>query len=279
MIGCEFRVCQSWPAYVGCYDRTNEMLRRPHYIILGVIILLTLVVLKLPSRTATQIKVAISSLFLPLHGLSASARQASDKAGNAVVPRSELLRQLEMAQKENQELKLRVIQAQEFERENARLRQYYGFAKKEPGKWKLARVVARDPANWWRMIKINLGSRDGITNNAPVCTAEGLVGRVSELGFAQSQVVLVGDPDCRVAVMIEDTRDNGFIAPSSSTSVDNSLVDVVSLSRSSILKAGQRVVTSGLGGVFAPGILVGQVVDWRTIDYGLYNEARVKLEV
>src|SRR5207248_5066453 len=98
-------------------------------------------------------------------------------------------------------------------------------------------------------------------------------------GFAQSQVVLVGDPDCRVAVMIEDTRDNGFIAPSSSTSVDNSLVDVVSLSRSSILKAGQRVVTSGLGGVFPPGILVGQVVDWRSIDFGLYNAARVKLEV
>ena len=193
------------------------MLRRPHYIILGIIILVTVVVLKLPNRTAAQLKLAISSLFLPLHGALASARQAGEKAGNAVVPRAELQRQIDALQKENQELKIRVTQAQEAERENARLRQYFAFSKQEPGKWKLAQVVARDPANWWRMIKINRDSRDGITNNAPVRTAEGLVGRVSEVGYAQAQVVLVGDPDCRVAVMIEETRDNGFIAPSSSS--------------------------------------------------------------
>jgi len=69
------------------------------------------------------------------------------------------------------------------------------------------------------------------------------------------------------------------IAPSSSSPLDNTLVDVVYLSRTSPLKAGQKVVTSGLGGVFPPGIPVGQIVDFHTIDYGLYNEARLKLEV
>lgn len=255
------------------------MLRRPHYIILGIVILLTVVVLKLPNRTAVQLKLAISSLFLPLHGLSGSARQLSEKAGNAVIPRAELLRQLENTQKENQELKIRVAQAQETEQENARLRQYFNFSRKEPGKWRLARVVARDPANWWRTIRINLGNRDGITTNCTVGTADGLVGRVSEVAYAQSQVVLVGDPDCRVAVEIEDTHDHGIIAPSSSSPLDNTLVDILYLSRNSPPKAGQKVWTSGQGGVFPPGILVGQIVDFRTIDYGLYNEARMKLEV
>src|SRR6185369_7125330 len=127
-------------------------------------------------------------LFLPLYGLSSSAGQLGEKVGNAVVPRAELLRQIEQLQKENEELKIRAMQAQETDRENARLRQYFNFAKQEPGKWKLARVVARDPANWWRTLKLGVGSRDGITNNAPVRTAEGLVGRVSEVGYAQSQV-------------------------------------------------------------------------------------------
>jgi rod shape-determining protein MreC len=255
------------------------MLRRPHYIILGAILLLTAVILKLPSGTATRLKLAISGLFLPLYGLSSSAGQLSEKVGNAVVPRAELLRQIDQLQKENQELKIRTMQAQETDRENARLRQYFGFAKREPGKWKLARVVARDPANWWRTLKLGVGSRDGITNNAPVRTAEGLVGRVSEVSYAQSQVVLLGDPDCRVSVELEDTHDHGVIAPSSSSPLDNTLVDVLYLSRSSQLKAGQRVWTSGSGGIFPPGILVGQIVDFRMIDYGLYNEARVKLEV
>ncbi len=140
--------------------------------------------------------------------------------------------------------------------------------------------MARDPANWWRTIRINLGSRDGISNNAPVLTAEGLVGRVSEVGYAQSQVVLLGDPDCRVAVVVEgDNRDHGILAPSSSSPLDNTLVDLAYLSRSTQLKAGQRVLTSGLGGIFPAGIQVGQIVDFRSIDYGLYNEARVRLEV
>jgi len=255
------------------------MLRRPHYIILGLVILLTVVILKLPSRTAAQLKLAISGLFLPLFGLSGSTQQLAEKAGNAVVPRAELLRQIEQLQRANQELRVHAAAAEEVERENARLRQYFSFAKRERWKLKLARVVARDPANWWRTIRINLGNRDGITTNSPVLTAEGLVGRVSEVGYAQSQVVLLGDPDCRVSVMIEDTRDNGVIAPSTPSPLDNTLVDLSYLSRTSTLKAGQKVVTSGLGGIFPPGIPVGQIVDFRTIDYGLYNAARVKLEV
>ena len=79
-------------------------------------------------------------------------------------------------------------------------------------------------------------------------------------------MVLVGDPACRV------------IAPSSSSPLDSTLVDLSFLSRSSQLKAGQRVVTSDLGGIFPKGIPVGQIVDFRSIDYGLYNEARVKLD-
>src|SRR5436190_24351746 len=124
------------------------MFRRPHYIISGIIILLTVVILKLPSRTATQLKLAIGALFLPVHGLSGSARQLAEKAGNAVVPRAELLRQLDQLQKENQDLKIQATQVQETERENSRLRQYFNFAKRNPGKLKLARVVSRDPANW-----------------------------------------------------------------------------------------------------------------------------------
>lgn len=255
------------------------MLRRPHYIILGVVILLTVVVLKLPSRTAAQLKVAISGLFLPLFGLSGSAHHLSDKAGNAIISRTELARQLDQLQKENAELKIRAQRAQETELENARFRQYFRFPQKDRWNLRLARVVARDPANWWRTLKINLGSRDGVLTNAPVLTADGLVGRVSEVGYAQSQVVLLGDPDCRLAVMIEETRDNGVIAPSSSSPLDNTLVDLTYLSRAATLKAGQRVVTSGLGGIFPPGILVGQIVDFRSFGYGLYNEARVKLEV
>ena len=255
------------------------MLKRPHYIALGIVILLTLVVLKLPNRAATQFKLAISGLFLPLFGLSGSAQNLTEKAGNSLISRQELVRQIDQIERENQELKIRLTQSEEAVRENARLRQYLALPKAVPWKLKLARVVARDPANWWRTMKIDVGSREGVTTNSPVLTAEGLVGRVSEVNYTQSQVVLLGDPDCRVSVMIDENHENGVIAPTTSSPLDNTIVELGYLSRNSKVSSGQRVLTSGLGGVFPKGIIVGQIVDSRSVGYGLYNEARVKIQV
>ena len=59
--------------------------------------------------------------------------------------------------------------------------------------------------------------------------------------------------------------------------LDTSLVELTYLASSANLKPGQNVITSGLGGVFPKGIPIGQIVDARSIEYGLYTDARVKL--
>ena len=60
------------------------MLKRPHYIALGLVLVLVLIVLNLPNNTASHLKLAIGSLFLPLFGLSKSAQQLREHAGDAV---------------------------------------------------------------------------------------------------------------------------------------------------------------------------------------------------
>jgi rod shape-determining protein MreC len=136
----------------------------------------------------------------------------------------------------------------------------------------------RDPANWWRTVQIDLGSRDGIHENLPVLTEDGLVGRVSSVSFACSQVVLVGDPNCKVSALVENpTHDMGILTASGP--LDNSLVELSYLSGSANLKPGQNVISSGLGGVFPKGIPVGQIVDASPVEFGLYTVARVKLNV
>ena len=256
------------------------MLKRPHYIALGVVTLITLALDKLPSRAVTNLKLAIASMFLPVSGFVGSFEDLAERGSYAVLPRAELVRQIEILQHTNQIWQLRSRQAEEWKRENDRLRDQIGLARQLPWKLKLARVVARDPANWWRTIKIDRGSRDGVVTNAPVLTAEGLVGRVAEVGFAQARVVLVGDPDCRVSVLVgEDrSREQGVIAPASSSPLDESLVELGYINRNAKLVAGLSVVTSGIGGVFPKGIVVGQLADFRTVN-GLYKEAVVRLAV
>ena len=134
----------------------------------------------------------------------------------------------------------------------------------------------RDPANWWRTVQSDLGSRDGVRENLPVITDDGLVGRVSSVSLTRSQVVLVGDPNCRVSALVENAaRDMGVLIAGGA--LDTSLVELTYLASSANLKPGQNVITSGLGGVFPKGIPIGQIVDARSIEYGLYTDARVKL--
>jgi len=89
---------------------------------------------------------------------------------------------------------------------------------------------------------------------------------------------LVGDPNCKVSALVEnEARDTGVLGPAGP--LENDLVILRYLPRSATVKPGQTVVTSGLGGVFPKGIPVGQVVDTRPVEHGLYLEARVRLAV
>jgi rod shape-determining protein MreC len=255
---------------------------RRHYILFACVVVLTIIVLKLPPRAATQFKLAIGSLFLPFFGLATSVQQLAEKSGNAVVPRKELLKQNEQLRRENAEMKLELQRVPELEREIERQRAIIGFQKAKPLNKKPARVIASDPANWWRNVWIDLGKRDGLRLDLPVRTADGLVGRVSEVSETRARVVLIGDPNCPVSVSVQDTQgktvDRGVIRNVSGV-LSESMVELNFLSNPGAVKPGQLVVTSDQGGTYPTGIRVGEIVDIRPVNSGLVHVARVKLFV
>ncbi len=190
------------------------MFRKKQYLALGAVMLVTALLLSLPSHAVSHLKLAIGGLFLPLFGAVNAARQLPVRAADAILPRGELLQEVETLERENQRLEVQQAQAVATARENDQLRALVGWQQQQPWKLKLARVVLRDPANWWRTIEIDLGRRDGVVENLPVLTAAGLVGRVSSAGLVRSQVVLIDDPGCRVsACVVNPARDLGVISP------------------------------------------------------------------
>jgi rod shape-determining protein MreC len=252
------------------------MLKRPHYIALSLIVFLTLVILNLPGKTTARLKLGLGSLFVPLFGLANTVQQQGGKVADAVLPRSEIVRQKEALQRQNQELRLQLMQTEGMVRENTRLRQMLGWQPHKNWKLKPAQVVLGDPSNWWRTIQIDLGGRDGVQVNAPVLTPDGLVGRVSTVSLTRSQVVLLGDPGCKVSARVDNqSHDTGIIGGSGP--LESSIVEMNYLSRTAELKAGQSVWTSGLGGIFPKDIFIGKVLDSRSEDYGMSSVARVKL--
>lgn len=255
------------------------MLKRPHYIAASLVGFFVVLIVNLPSQTASHFKLAIGGLFLPLFGLATSAHNLAEQAGNSLTPKRAMASEIEQLRRDNNRFRAHEPEIAELRRENDRLRNALHLQKQLPWKLQFAHVVLRDPANWWRTVRIDVGHREGIVPDLPVLSVDGvLVGKTRQVGATMSQVALIGDPDCGVSALVEGGTENdaGVIASAASV-LDFSLVDLSYVNRPGAIKLGQPVRTSGLGGVFPRGILIGHIVDTNSIGFGLYTEARVKL--
>jgi rod shape-determining protein MreC len=117
-----------------------------------------------------------------------------------------------------------------------------------------ARVIANSGGAFVRMILINAGSEDHVARGQAAMTGEGLVGRLTEVGDRASRVLLITDLNSRIPVTIESSHVAAVLAG------DNSeRPRLLYLPSTNGVKIGDRIVTSGEGGVFPPGLPVGVV--------------------
>src|SRR5688500_12846619 len=103
------------------------MFRRPHYIAVAIVLLAVLILLNLPSKTSQQLKLALGEMFLPLFGLASASQSLATRAGDAVVPRNELLRQIQDLKNENQKLQIQVSQMHDAWRDERKFRELLKF--------------------------------------------------------------------------------------------------------------------------------------------------------
>jgi rod shape-determining protein MreC len=157
-------------------------------------------------------------------------------------------------QVENRELRATNQGLRDVEHEVNRLRHALNYRERSVFKLIAAEIVARDSSTWWRTVTINRGKRDGIEIDMAVVTAEGLVGKITTVSDNISVVLLVSDENCRVAASVEGSREQGIVSGERVTAGLTPQLD---------LKPGQKVYTSGVGGVFPSGLLIGVVKSFR----------------
>ncbi len=97
----------------------------------------------------------------------------------------------------------------------------------------------------------------------PVATDEGLIGKITTVSDSVSIVLLVSDENCRVAAKVEGSREQGIVSGERVTSGLTPFLNLNFLSKQADLKPGQKVYTSGVGGVFPSGLLIGVVKTFR----------------
>ncbi|MEA5002364.1 MAG: rod shape-determining protein MreC [Christensenella sp.] len=148
----------------------------------------------------------------------------------------------------------------EMKAENERLKEMLDYKQKNASQeLKVATIIGKNPGNWFDVFTIDLGINDGIAKNMPVITADGLVGRVEEVGLNWAKVMAVIDGRSNVPSIMERTREYGVVKGSvSQDSLDASLY-INYLPLDSDVIEGDKVLTSGLDGIYPKGLLVGTV--------------------
>lgn len=175
--------------------------------------------------------------------------------------------QNKMLRNEVTQLRVQNLQAQEYASENTRLRERLDYKNTATQfDLKAARVIGRESATWSSMIVINRGTVDGVHEDMPVVTPKGLVGRVVEAGPNSSKVQLIIDPRSSVGTLVQrpESRVNGIVEgdPDNPT-----MPRMVNIPKTADVQEGDVIVTSGFGGVFPKGLVVG-IVSQLKIDTG-----------
>ncbi|RYD20099.1 MAG: rod shape-determining protein MreC [Verrucomicrobiaceae bacterium] len=177
--------------------------------------------------------------------------------------------------------RLRVIEGRyrDLERENAQLRHALDFKKATNFDVVAAQVIRRHPTTWWQTVDIDAGEERGIGTQLAVLSNEGLVGKIDRIYKDQnrSSVLLLTDEKCQVSARVEGSPEVGILSGQRGRFDGNPLLRLKFLSTDAALRPGQRVFTTGRGGIFQPNILLGTI---ESVEKGaLDSEALVKPSV
>jgi len=174
-------------------------------------------------------------------------------------------------QKQNTELRASVAELEEARLENERLQKIVGFIEASKLEGLGARVIGRPPSAWEGSLLIDRGSADGVKTGMPVLAPEGLLGQTVEVTEHSAKVRLITDQRSGVASLIQATRAEGVVRGS----IEGRLT-MEYVSRETTVTVGDLVITSGMGGVYPKGLLVGQVETSELNDNDLYHRVTVR---
>ena len=169
-----------------------------------------------------------------------------------------ILEENEKLTTENAELRGQMVDYDKLKAENEAYKALTNIQEQHPEmSYVSSFVIGRDPLDSFYGFTLDKGSLDGVEANDAITSDEGyLLGVVTEVDLTSCKVMTILHPSFNAAGVVSRTRDNGIITGSADYAAEG-LCILSNLSRSTLTKANDQVITTGLGGVFPPDVLVG----------------------
>ncbi len=224
-----------------------------------------------------KIQSAYFSIISPFVDGGSSMETKIRSFNDEIVHSGELSAKLELAETELVKLRTEISGLRKLEQENIQMRAALNFQHRTPFSVIAAKIIRRKPSNWWETSQIDRGLDHGISAQQPVIAAEGLVGKVDRPDDESSTVILLTDEACQVSAKVEingGIQEVGILSGQRAQNGNKPMLCLQYLSRNTNVKQGQKVVTTGRGGLFPEGVVLGTIV---SVERGAINaEAQVK---
>lgn len=230
-------------------------LRRIGISVLALVLAVTFLIWRIDSPRIERLRAAFIDRFVPTFDWAmVPVTKALDMA-EGFQSYARIYAQNQELRRELQQMKAWKEAAVQLEQQNAKLLAQ-NQVRLDPKLTSVSGVVLADSGSPFRQsVLLNVGARDGIVDGWATMDGLGLVGRISGVGRATSRVILLTDSSSRVPVTIQPSGQRAIL------SGDNSGLPTLDfLENPDLIRPGDRVVSSGDGGVFPAGLLVGQVV-------------------
>ncbi len=243
------------------------------WIALSAVGLAVLAMMNLPDAASVRVKGAVRDGISPLQAaLQGGARELRD-IFRYIRGIGDLALENRALSEEIVYLRGEMRMARELERDNQMMRDLLGFVRRFPNRLISCEVIGRDSTGWWQTIRLDKGALSGVAEERAVITPEGLIGRTVAVSDRTADVLLVSDPSCKVAARVSRPGVFGVVSGVGAKPGEQPACRMDYISKTADVQEGDEVVTSGQGGMFPKGLLVGRVARVAMDEGGLYQTA------
>ncbi|NLD87333.1 MAG: rod shape-determining protein MreC [Clostridiales bacterium] len=224
---------------------------------------------RVSAGSASPLHDIVNTILTPFRSLFTNAADTAESLRDYVSGYDELKAENEDLKAKLREAEAKIHQAEQVLEENRRLREQYNMQERNISYDLVsAEVIGVESGSWGATYTLDRGSRSGINVGDCVITSDGVVGFVTAVGTVWCEMETIISADTKAGAMVSETRDIG-VAEGDFSLMREGVLKLSYLPKDNEIAIGNRVETSGLGGVYPKGLILGKVVSLGIEDHGI----------
>lgn len=251
------------------------------WFIVALVTIILIVVMAVSARENSRLNWLNNIISVPMTPVQGFITSLSHKVEDTV----NFFKEVQTIKDENERLKAEIAELEQRNREisaleekNVELREALNLKEQFSGyKFLGGNIIAIDPDNWFNVFKVDIGKRDGVYKDCPVVTgSKGLVGRVLSTDDTSSNIMTVIDEEFAASAWISKSGGGHAIVRGDINLKEKGLCKMEYIPLEVDVEVGDVIETSGLGGIYPKGIVIGEVIEVRKTNSDLNRYAIIQ---